>query len=139
MNTVDVLVIDPGEDTGILGFNFSSKKVVYCMTIPIRDASGIVFAVSPKHLIVERKPKFDDWPDDLATEYKSIINTTHSIKGCILHLITPGIWKPIAKARKWKDNFCYTQHEQDVCNIFRYWYMITYGTMIENLIVLEKS
>lgn len=60
------------------------------------------------------------WP--LYVEFKRLFGAWSEVnpKGCRLVTIGPGLWKPIAKARKWKAPKGLTRHEKDALFMVNY-------------------
>jgi hypothetical protein len=127
-----IACIDPGENTGIVVFDLAKHQVILSSAVSIDECDKLLDCFSIDSLILEKKPAHDTWSDQLRSGY-FLLQKWARIKGIPIHLITPGIWKPIAKANSWKSKSCKTQHEKDCMNMLRYWILVTYGISLREI------
>jgi len=126
------LSVDPGETTGICVAKYSVgwphswiEALISCPWEGAKERITTYVSLFPDtFLIVERSPKWKvdptqservNWTIGVGKELYEIMSTP-SI--CIL---SPGDWKPIAKARHWKHPAAKDQHQIDAFNLFRYY------------------
>ena len=114
-----VYSFDVGEQTGVSKYDTVENSVVL-QTITLEELSGLIQDkdFNPGLVIIERMPNL--------SSVKYMIAISEIIKFCKKYdvkyeLISPGQWKPLAKARRWKCLAASTDHESDSYLMLRYY------------------
>lgn len=126
------LAIDPGDTTGLCLVHYFQtapfNKIKSLISLPWEDAQKQVYDwvdYAPDiFLIFERSPEWKAtsqqkekvlWVTNIGKHLFEVMGTPSF---CVL---SPGDWKPVAKARKWKHPKAKDQHQADAFNLFRYY------------------
>lgn len=114
-----IISMDPGLSTGIAMLNTETGEL-YRTTLPLEDAYRYVAEECPcDYLLVETMPVNGGWNLVLIEYYNKFIKMPYARR------ISPGNWKPLAKANDW-DNTGKTPHEKDAYNMLRFWYLVNF-------------
>lgn len=130
-----IMTIDPGDTTGI---------VIASLSYASRDEDPETALVTIKQAwevagesVVPELDKLHSFPNVVVVE-RSPILSTNAKQNALFHqllqflsffentriiVVSPGEWKPIAKAQRWSKTppLHKSQHVQDAINILRYW------------------
>jgi hypothetical protein len=115
-----LLVIDPGETTGVAVFELTATEheLVQLYSATWEMFRQLVGYYEPEFVVIEGMP-----------EHGSVLQRTklHRLYELFPNAtwISPGAWKPIAKAQAWKVPMAETPHERDAYNLARFWAMKT--------------
>lgn len=125
------LAIDPGDTTGICFTSFDPAGIrneMYMLdSQPWGDAKKTIIKLSrlwTVRMIVERSPQWKATEKQLS-KVRWIINlgkvlSKHNGEVSVA-ILSPGDWKPIAKARMWRHPEAKDKHQIDAYNLFRYY------------------
>jgi hypothetical protein len=125
-----IMSVDPGDTTGIFVYDTATGEKRY-LIITADSIANSVKMINPSWLIVERKPQNEQWNQILRNQYDKITGVLPEGLNYELKLITPGIWKPVAKAMGWKVTGV-SQHVKDAYNILRYAVLIYLNREMED-------
>lgn len=130
-----IVGIDPGVNTGIViaeKLSNNNYKVVYKTVygantpdiLGLRDR--VQKLVADTVFVVEAPPQFST---NSGTQYRYnvLIDQLHDLihaPSNRLRVVSPGEWKPIAKAQRWARPVGWTRHEVDAYNLIRYYLYI---------------
>lgn len=124
--------IDLGYSTGLVVIDTNRRLILQMATFAIDELQSEnmhnIWSIT-EAVILERMPKVMD--QKLTAFYARILEEARN--ACSLYLISPGEWKPLAIAQRWKFRIASTQHERDAYNMFRYWYRKEYKKDIGEL------
>lgn len=116
-----LLSIDPGKTTGIAYADLDKKSV---FLIAVRDIKNLYVILSHIKLndidltIVESSPSLH--PDREQDTFHANLLNWLQVNGFRCIQVSPGTWKPVAKARGWDHPSALTQHESDAYNMIRH-------------------
>lgn len=129
--------IDPGEQTGVVIYH-EPVNIFVLATVSLEACTKDIQFLEPAIVIIENKPKFHDWNDKLVGDFATLRDVCSEV-GSEMIFITPGLWKPIAKAQKWRVPRAKTPHEKDAYNILRYFFFSHFKLDIGEDICLHKE
>ena len=113
-----ILSIDPGKTTGVCRADLDLKVICLC-SLGMKEALILLRSFRSIDLvIVEASPQKTD--NAVQREFHHRIMDWAKGSGFPYLNITPGAWKPVAKARKWAHPEALDQHQEDAYNILRY-------------------
>jgi len=114
-----IISVDPGNQTGFVIFDTENASLCR-FTLPLVEAYEFIGNIIYDVMLIETMPLKDFGSDEtLRSYYFYYIEKPNTRK------ISPGNWKPLAKAQEW-DNKGNTPHEKDAYNMLRFWYLVTY-------------
>lgn len=111
-----ILSIDPGVNAGCVAYNFEERRVIHSNTLLMQNVIGMLRWQDPRHVIIEKPPQLIESSTLYLEYYYKILREYPKA-----HEVSPGAWKPISKAQKWKFALGRTRHEKDAYNMMRYW------------------
>jgi hypothetical protein len=132
-----IMSVDPGITTGIFFFDTVTEEK-WGREVPASIMDEVVEHAKPEFLIVERKPYNEKWDIVLRKQYENITVMLPAKLDITLKLITPGLWKPVVKAMKWKVTGV-SQHVKDAYNILRYAVLVHLNHQMEDFNKVEPE
>jgi hypothetical protein len=134
-----VLALDPGEKTGLVLVDPDQLAVLVRATLkPTEVCQFLSYEYAPDRVVMERQPKFSDFIPAVSNLYNQI-GVACRMNKTDLCLISPGLWKPVARHLKWHiPHFLKTPHERDAFQMFLYWYMLENKKEITDEFTLEQ-
>lgn len=111
-----IVAVDLGLSTGLV-FVTDDHQLIRSETVGIKDVLPILAFMHPDVVVLEQMPTHIDIPL-LAAIYEEVVEKYARMHK--LELITPSVWKTMAKARKWVGRGA-TQHEKDAFLMLRYY------------------
>lgn len=127
-----ILSLDPGENTGIVFFNFSEDRIIKSLTLDLTKKSAFLLHTEEVYsmlldsdiVIMENKPRFPTWSPSVEDFFQKVMWVCREVFSKDLDLIFPGMWKPVAKAMSWNiPDILGTKHEKDAYRMLRYYLM----------------
>ena len=124
---MNIISLDFGESTGMVRYSHPSNYLTDSRTVTPNMAYEVVRMAAEMEVVetilVERFPRNTSELDpDTITAYENTLRLWRVNPGLGVVLISPGEWKPVAKARKWKNKELKSKHERDAYNMMRYWF-----------------
>jgi hypothetical protein len=122
-NNIRIIGIDPGYSTGIVMIEITNddSRILTHTTIegksPIKYIIDLLYSFPTSKVIIERAPDFGD--PSQAVRVNKITTAIMEINRDIV-FISPGEWKPIARASNWSYPTANSQHEKDAYCIAKY-------------------
>ncbi|KKN66961.1 hypothetical protein LCGC14_0466410 [marine sediment metagenome] len=123
-----IMSIDPGVHAGCVAYNFTERRLIHSATLIMRNVIGMLRWQDPQHIVIESPPKIVEFSTIYMEHYYKILREYPKV-----NKILPGLWKPIAKAQKWKFKYGRTKHEKDAYNMMRYWILTKLKTNIGDM------
>ncbi len=135
-----IVAVDPGETTGIVVANWdevNSPQLLSSSTVGEAYAGSTTLGFGADLVLVEVPPVVHAKPNIAFINVRDYLRTLSSTTKVMY--FSPGNWKPIAKARNWKNLSLKTVHERDAYNILRYWFWSERKTDIGDLEVIKAN
>jgi len=127
--SMNFIAIDPGVNTGIVVCDYYSDKPIVQITSRwnvITDIREILskFDISRMDAIVESAPAYGD-KHQIERVERVVSVLKEYLTDDYIHMISPGHWKNLAKARGWAREITGTIHEKDAYCMLMYYRMTT--------------
>ena len=112
-----IIVIDPGEANGLVAWEVGESPM-FLMESNSSDMYDFLIENKADIVVVEDSAQLGD--AEQLIRVGLLLQWLRRNSECEVVRITPGEWKPIAKARNWKVNSI-SKHTKDAYNILRYY------------------
>lgn len=123
-----VMSVDPGKSTGVCfvetTHEFEEVKVVYMATVKFPQVLFMISMDPPDLLIFETCPQYGSNDQALRVEELRQIALLHKVESLE---VTPGNWKPFARANSWTNSVANSDHERDAYDILRWTILSKFG------------
>lgn len=117
-----ILSIDPGQSTGICIYDSTDEHIELDTLTPLETEELLSDnTLRPDVIIIETSPIHGAVRQYVLVQRLCILAGSRCEK---LVTVTPGLWKPLAKARNWANHCALDNHQRDAYFMLK-WYMLT--------------